>query len=58
MVKEMQSAVSAGVMGMDKFSECFGAWMKPVSTSLQIIHQGADAARRERGITPGHRAQM
>ena len=42
MVKEMQSAVAAGVMGMDKFSEEVrrGVGIRQVSTQLaQIIHQ-------------------
>ncbi len=61
MVKEIQSAVSAGVMGMDKFSEEVRRGMDEVSqvgTQLsQIIHQVQQMAPRCEAASEGMRAQ-
>ena len=61
MVKEMQSAVSAGVMGMDKFSEevRFGVEeIRQVSIQLaQIIHQVQALAPRFQTVNDGMQSQ-
>jgi methyl-accepting chemotaxis protein WspA len=61
MVKEMQTAVSAGVMGMDKFSEevRHGAEeIRQVSTQLaQIIHQVQTLTPRFQTVNEGMNAQ-
>jgi methyl-accepting chemotaxis protein WspA len=61
MVKEMQSAVSAGVMGMDKFSEevRFGVEeIRQVSIQLaQIIHQVQALAPRFQTVNEGMQSQ-
>jgi methyl-accepting chemotaxis protein WspA len=61
MVKEMQSAVAAGVMGMDKFSEEVrrGAEeVRQVSTQLaQIIHQVQTLTPRFQTVNEGMHAQ-
>ncbi len=61
MVKEMQSAVSAGVMGMDKFSEevRFGVEeIRHVSIQLaQIIHQVQALAPRFQTVNEGMQSQ-
>lgn len=60
-VKEMQSAVAAGVMGMDKFSEEVrrgGEEIRQVSTQLgQIIHQVQALTPRFQIVNEGVRAQ-
>jgi methyl-accepting chemotaxis protein len=61
MVREIQSAVSAGVMGMDKFSEEVRRGMDEVSTVgtqlSQIIHQVQQMAPRCEAASEGMRAQ-
>jgi methyl-accepting chemotaxis protein WspA len=61
MVKEMQSAVAAGVMGMDKFSEEVrrgGDEIRQVSTQLaQIIHQVQTLSPRFQTVSEGMHAQ-
>jgi methyl-accepting chemotaxis protein WspA len=61
MVKEIQSAVSAGVMGMDKFSEQVGRGMQQVqevSGQLsQIIQQVQALAPRVESVNEGMQAQ-
>jgi methyl-accepting chemotaxis protein WspA len=61
MVKEIQSAVSAGVMGMDKFSEEVRRGMDEVqqvgSQLSQIIHQVQQMAPRCEAASEGMRAQ-
>jgi len=61
MVKEMQSAVSAGVMGMDKFSEEVRRGVeeiRQVSTQLaQIIHQVRTLTPRFQTVNEGMHAQ-
>lgn len=61
MVKEMQTAVAAGVMGMDKFSEEVrrGAdEIRQVSTQLaQIIHQVQTLTPRFQTVSEGMHAQ-
>jgi methyl-accepting chemotaxis protein WspA len=61
MVKEMQSAVSAGVMGMDKFSEEVRRGVdevRQVSTHLaQIIHQVQTLTPRFQTVNEGMHAQ-
>ena len=61
MVKEMQSAVSAGVMGMDKFSEEARRGVeeiRQVSTQLaQIIHQVQTLTPRFQTVNEGMHAQ-
>ena len=61
MVKEMQSAVSAGVMGMDKFSEEVRRGVneiRQVSTQLaQIIHQVQTLTPRFQNVNEGMHAQ-
>jgi methyl-accepting chemotaxis protein WspA len=61
MVKEMQSAVSAGVMGMDKFSEEVRRGVdeiRQVSTQLaQIIHQVQTLTPRFTTVSEGMHAQ-
>jgi methyl-accepting chemotaxis protein WspA len=61
MVKEMQSAVAAGVMGMDKFSEEVRRGVEEigqVSTQLaQIIHQVQTLTPRFQTVTEGMQAQ-
>jgi methyl-accepting chemotaxis protein WspA len=61
MVKEMQSAVSAGVMGMDKFSEEVRRGVdeiRQVSTQLaQIIHQVQTLTPRFATVSEGMHAQ-
>ena len=61
MVKEMQSAVSAGVMGMDKFSEEVRRGVeevRQVSTHLaQIIHQVQTLTPRFHTVNEGMHAQ-
>ena len=61
MVKEMQSAVSAGVMGMDKFSEEVRHGVeeiRQVSTQLaQIIHQVQTLTPRFQTVNEGMNAQ-
>jgi methyl-accepting chemotaxis protein WspA len=61
MVKEMQSAVSAGVMGMDKFSEevRYGVEeIRQVSIQLaQIIHQVQALAPRFQTVNEGMQSQ-
>ncbi len=61
MVKEMQSAVSAGVMGMDKFSEEARRGVeeiRQVSTQLaQIIHQVQTLTPRFQTVNEGMNAQ-
>jgi len=61
MVKEMQSAVSAGVMGMDKFSEEVRRGVeeiRQVSTQLaQIIHQVQTLTPRFQTVNEGMNAQ-
>ncbi|MST95311.1 MAG: methyl-accepting chemotaxis protein [Pedosphaera sp.] len=61
MVKEMQSAVSAGVMGMDKFSEEVRRGVdeiRNVSTQLaQIIHQVQTLTPRFQTVNEGMHAQ-
>ena len=61
MVKEMQSAVSAGVMGMDKFSEEVRRGVeevRQVSTQLaQIIHQVQTLTPRFQNVSEGMHAQ-
>jgi methyl-accepting chemotaxis protein WspA len=61
MVKEMQTAVAAGVMGMDKFSEEVRRGveeMRQVSTHLaQIIHQVQTLTPRFQTVNEGMHAQ-
>ncbi len=61
MVKEMQSAVAAGVMGMDKFSEEVRRGVeevRQVSTHLaQIIHQVQTLSPRFQTVNEGMHAQ-
>ena len=61
MVKEMQSAVTAGVMGMDKFSEEVRRGVeeiRQVSTQLaQIIHQVQTLTPRFHTVNEGMHAQ-
>ena len=61
MVKEMQSAVAAGVMGMDKFSEEVRRGVeeiRQVSTHLaQIIHQVQTLSPRFQAVNEGMYAQ-
>lgn len=61
MVKDIQSAVAAGVMGMDKFSEEVRRGMleiQQVSTQLsQIIHQVQTLAPRVESVNEGMQAQ-
>src|SRR5204862_4404703 len=61
MVKEMQSAVSAGVMGMDKFSEEVRrgiAEVQQVSTQLlQIIQHVQDLTPRFETVSDGMQSQ-
>jgi methyl-accepting chemotaxis protein WspA len=61
MVKEMQTAVAAGVMGMDKFSEEVRrgvAEIRQVSTQLaQIIHQVQTLTPRFQTVNEGMHAQ-
>lgn len=61
MVKEMQSAVSAGVMGMDKFSEEVRRGVdevRQVGTQLaQIIHQVQTLTPRFQTVNEGMHAQ-
>ena len=61
MVKEMQSAVAAGVMGMDKFSEEVRRGVgeiRQVSTHLaQIIHQVQTLTPRFQAVNQGMLAQ-
>ena len=61
MVKEMQSAVAAGVMGMDKFSEEVRRGveeMRQVSAHLgQIIHQVQTLTPRFQAVNAGMAAQ-
>ena len=61
MVKEIQSAVSAGVMGMDKFSEEVRRGMEEVqqvgAQLSQIIHQVQQMAPRCEAASEGMRAQ-
>ncbi len=61
MVKEMQSAVSAGVMGMDKFSEEVRRGVegiRQVSTQLeQIIHQVQTLTPRFQTVNEGMQSQ-
>jgi methyl-accepting chemotaxis protein WspA len=61
MVKEMQSAVAAGVMGMDKFSEEVRRGveeMRQVSAHLaQIIHQVQTLSPRFQTVNEGMHAQ-
>jgi methyl-accepting chemotaxis protein WspA len=61
MVKEMQTAVSAGVMGMDKFSEEVRHGVeeiRQVSTQLaQIIHQVQTLTPRFQTVNEGMNAQ-
>jgi methyl-accepting chemotaxis protein len=61
MVKEIQSAVSAGVMGMDKFSEEVRRGIQDVhevSNQLtQIIHQVQTLAPRFEAVNEGMQAQ-
>jgi len=61
MVKEMQSAVSAGVMGMDKFSDEVRRGVeeiRQVSTQLaQIIHQVQTLTPRFQTVNEGMHAQ-
>ncbi|MDB6067065.1 MAG: chemotaxis sensory transducer [Pedosphaera sp.] len=61
MVKEMQSAVSAGVMGMDKFSEEVRRGVeeiRQVSTQLaQIIHQVQALSPRFQTVNEGMQSQ-
>jgi methyl-accepting chemotaxis protein len=61
MVKEIQSAVSAGVMGMDKFSEEVRRGMDEVgqvgAQLSQIIHQVQHMAPRCEAASEGMRAQ-
>ena len=61
MVKEMQSAVSAGVMGMDKFSEEVRGGVeeiRQVSTQLaQIIHQVQALSPRFQTVNEGMQSQ-
>jgi methyl-accepting chemotaxis protein WspA len=61
MVKEMQSAVAAGVMGMDKFSEEVRRGVeeiRQVSTQLaQIIHQVQTLTPRFHTVNEGMHAQ-
>ena len=58
MVKEMQSAVSAGVMGMDKFSEEVRRGMQEVQQVggqlSQIIQQVQALAPRFEAVNEGH----
>ena len=61
MVKEIQSAVSAGVMGMDKFSEEVRRGMQEVQQVsgqlTQIIHQVQALAPRIESVNEGMQAQ-
>lgn len=61
MVREIQSAVSAGVMGMEKFSEEMrrgNAEMTQVGDQLsQIIHQVQDLAPQMQQVSEGMQAQ-
>jgi len=61
MVKDIQSAVAAGVMGMDKFSEEVRRGMQEiqqVGTQLsQIIHQVQTLAPRVESVNEGMQAQ-
>ncbi|HVY72099.1 MAG TPA: CHASE3 domain-containing protein [Verrucomicrobiae bacterium] len=61
MVKEMQSAVSAGVMGMDKFSEEVRRGVHEVQTVsgqlTQIIHQVQALTPRFESVNQGMEAQ-
>lgn len=60
-VKEIQSAVAAGVMGMDKFSEEVRRGMQEVQQVgeqlSQIIHQVQEVAPRVESVTEGMQAQ-
>jgi len=61
MVKEMQSAVSAGVMGMDKFSEEVGSGVREIgqiSSQLgEIIQQVHTMTPKFESVTEGMQAQ-
>jgi methyl-accepting chemotaxis protein WspA len=61
MVKEIQSAVAAGVMGMDKFSEQVRRGMRDVQEVggqlSQIIHQVQALAPRVEAVNEGMQAQ-
>jgi methyl-accepting chemotaxis protein WspA len=61
MVKEMQSAVAAGVMGMDKFSEEVrrgGEEIRQVSMQLaQVIHQVQALSPRFQTVNEGMQSQ-
>ena len=61
MVKQIQSAVAAGVMGMDKFSEEVRRGMEEVqhvgSQLSQIIHQVQALAPRVESVNEGMQAQ-
>jgi methyl-accepting chemotaxis protein WspA len=61
MVKEIQSAVSAGVMGMDKFSEQVRRGMQDIQQVgdelSQIIHQVQALAPRVDAVNEGMQAQ-
>ena len=60
-VKEIQSAVAAGVMGMDKFSEEVRRGMQEVQQVgeqlSQIIHQVQDVAPQVESVNEGMQAQ-
>ena len=60
-VKEIQSAVAAGVMGMDKFSEEVRRGMQEVQQVgeqlSQIIHQVQEVAPRVESVNEGMQAQ-
>ena len=60
-VKEIQSAVAAGVMGMDKFSEEVRRGMQEVRQGggqlSQVIHQVQALAPRMESVNDGMRAQ-
>jgi methyl-accepting chemotaxis protein WspA len=60
-VKEIQSAVSAGVMGMDKFSEEVRRGMEEIqhvgSQLTQIIHHVQALAPRVESVNEGMQAQ-
>lgn len=61
MVKEIQSAVAAGVMGMDKFSEEVRRGMQEIQQVggqlSQIIHQVQELAPRMESVNEGMQAQ-
>jgi methyl-accepting chemotaxis protein WspA len=61
MVKEIQSAVAAGVMGMDKFSEEVRRGMHEIQEVggqlSQIIHQVQELAPRVESVNEGMQAQ-